>query len=172
MRKLFIIISFSVLIACNNNSINREKFNTALSKDTVASKADSSQSATQQEEKERIERLTNSITMTIYDKGFNRIGNHNYTRFDIAIKNKSDQVIIGVKGRFVIDNLFGDHLKNYNLKYDETNIKPGQTIKITRYWDYDKTAKEDERIRETSLAKLNINYQPELVLFADGSKLQ
>lgn len=110
--------------------------------------------------------------MTIYDKGFNRIGIHNYTRFGISITNKSDRVIIGVKGRFVVDNLFGDHLKNYNLKYDDTNVKPGQTIKITRYWDYDKTAKEDAKIRTTSLTKLNINYEPEMVLFADGSKLQ
>lgn len=170
MRKLIYLFCLCVLVACSS-ALHRENSDKALNKDTSGAVVTSAQ-ANQQEEADRNARLIKAITMTVYDKGFTRMGTQNLTRFDISITNKSDQPITAVKGRFVVANIFGDHLKDYKLKFDDTNIKPGQTIKIIRFWDYDKTAKEDLKIKTTPISKLKINYEPEMVIYADGSTLQ
>lgn len=52
MRKLFILLCLSIIIACNNNTLNRDNNNQTLNKDTVTSNANNAQSTTQQEEKD------------------------------------------------------------------------------------------------------------------------
>jgi hypothetical protein len=165
MNRVIILGCLFAVISCNNSQITRE----TIKKDTVAA---APVETTQQSDADRIARLTQSIDMKVFDKGVAKIEGKDFTKFDIKITNKSDQVITAVKGRFVVANAFGDHLKNYNLKFDDANIKPGQTIKITRYWGYDKAIQEDQKIKQTPLSKLDISYQPEMVLYADGSKLQ
>lgn len=157
-------------VACNNTPLNREASVQQTTNDTIRAEASPPNPSTQKADQSAI--LGQSIGMKIYEKGFSKVNKQDLIRFDISITNKSNQVVTAVKGRFVVNSIFGDHLKNYNLKFDDTNIKPGKTIKVTRFWAFDKTAKEDDKIRATPLSKLNITYEPEMVFFADGSSLQ
>lgn len=171
MRKLVLLLTLTAIFACNSNHMMSEDNAKKTDADTSTSTSTTSSNASNSEA-DRIERLGQSVDMKVFDKGFSKIEGKDMTRFDISITNKSDQVITAVKGRFVVDDAFGDHLKNYNLKFDDTDIKPGKTLKITRFWAYDKNESGDAKIKSTSLRKLKIDYEPQMVLFADGSSLQ
>lgn len=88
-----------------------------------------------------------------------------------AFKNNSDKDIAGVKGLVTARDLFGDEISGFQISNDST-IKAGATL----IWSGGRSIKfavadnKDEKLAELPEDKFTIEWAPQVIVFADGTK--
>ncbi|TFY99266.1 hypothetical protein EZ313_22140 [Ramlibacter henchirensis] len=90
----------------------------------------------------------------------------------VAYKNSGTKDIAGVKGTLIVQDLFGDTLSEFLISNDET-IKVGDTVTWTgsRSTRFSFGNNKDEKLAELSDDKFKVVWEPEMVVFTDGTKL-
>lgn len=88
----------------------------------------------------------------------------------IAFSNKSDKPISGIKGVAMFNDMFGDLIMRSNLTTDKT-IQPGKTLVWNGVIDYNQFLDSDVKLRNSDPDKIKFDFEPEVIVFADGSKL-
>jgi len=88
----------------------------------------------------------------------------------IALQNNMDKDMSGVKGTVVFADMFDDEIKRVNLSLDE-GIQAKQTFRWEGTFGFNQFMDEDVKLRNTELTKMKISWEPEVYLFADGTKM-
>ncbi len=89
---------------------------------------------------------------------------------DLAFQNKGNKDIAGVKGKTVFKDIFGDVIKIVNLSYDD-GIPAGKSVTWVGRLDYNQFEQNDIKLGAVDMAKLQFSFEPETVIFADGTKI-
>lgn len=88
----------------------------------------------------------------------------------IAVANKTDRDIAGVKGHVEFADMFGDGIKSIGLAIDDA-IKANGTLTWKGSMDFNQFRAEDKKLASTPLEKLKVTWVPDTIIFQDGTKL-
>lgn len=89
----------------------------------------------------------------------------------IAFENKSDKKIAGFKGVVHFKNMFGDNVKSLTLSNDQGVAAKG-TYKQEGHVDINQFIDEDVSFANLELNKLKFDFEPTLIMFEDGTKIE
>lgn len=91
---------------------------------------------------------------------------------DFGYKNNTAKDIAGVKGVVSVQDLFGDEISAFGISND-TTIGAGQSITWTgsRSVKYPVGENKDRKLAELDDSKYKVVWQPEVILFVDGSQM-
>jgi hypothetical protein len=89
-----------------------------------------------------------------------------------GFKNNTDKDIAGVKGYISVKDLFGEELSGFLISNDKT-IPAGQSISWTgsRSVAYSLGNNKDRKLAELEDDKYSVEWEPEMIVFKDGTKL-
>ncbi|STZ77359.1 hypothetical protein [Bergeriella denitrificans] len=97
-------------------------------------------------------------------------------RIALKIINKSDKAITGIKGILTFTDKFDDVLKKVEFKSDfielDGKLAPGKEFDFSGTVDVNHFIQEDIKFAETPTKDMKFTYEPEVVIFEDGSKLE
>lgn len=127
------------------------------------------------EEAARMQELRAVSAVTVFDKGFSAsdamAGRYDdYVTFSVAIQNKSPKDIQAITGTLVFNDLFDKPVKRISLTND-TGVKAGKTLKYESGMDYNQFIDSDKEFRYKELSKMKVVWEPQQILFADGTKM-
>lgn len=96
--------------------------------------------------------------------------------FNIKFINNSGKNITGTKGVTIFSDKFGDVIKRIELKNDFNEnggkLEAGKEFTFVGNMDVNQFINEDVKLAETPTSDLKFTYEPETVLFEDGTKLE
>lgn len=90
--------------------------------------------------------------------------------FSVQQMNKSAKDIRGFKGVFAIKDIFGDELIRISYKSDDV-LRAGQSKKEEMGMNYNQFMDSHKKLRSTAMENLRVEWQPEMIMFADGTAL-
>ena len=122
-------------------------------------------------EQERVKRLTQSVLVSCYEKGYQEIDYQDYITYKFVIQNKSDKIIRAVKGSITFTNLFDEEIKSLNFVYDQS-IGAGKEITWNATTDYNQFIDKDRTLKNKNLKDLKVVWKPEKIIFENGSVLE
>lgn len=123
------------------------------------------------EEEEKKQRLGATLTVAMYDKGYQEYDYQKFLTYSLAFENKSQKDIRAFKGSLTINDLFDSEIKSINLTIDEP-IAAGEIHRGTYTSDYNRFMDEDTRLRNKEMDDLKIVWIPEKIIFEDGTTLE
>ncbi|WP_372845454.1 hypothetical protein [Psychrobacter sp.] len=123
----------------------------------------------EQEAKQSAIKAMNDVINVEYvhhDK-FERLG-HSAYQFTVELTNKQTKPIIGVKGRLIFKDLFGEDVGNVGVEY-KTNLEEGEP-------KYAETATvpfivQGDTFKDSNYKPENVRFEPEVIVFADKTKM-
>lgn len=127
-------------------------------------------------EKEAVaKQISDILTVALISKKYlpsdYKSGNvHDSIQIDLAFENKGKKDITGVKGKTFFKDIFGDVVKVVNLSYDE-GIPAQQSITWNGSLKYNQFDEKDVKLRSVDIGKLGFSFEPEVVIFSDGTRL-
>lgn len=136
-------------------------------KDVRQSNTDES-SRIQMEKDEIRERLSAYLTVSLSEKVFSRVKNKDSFIYTVTFQNLSGKNIQMVVGSISLNDLLDREIKNIQVVLDE-ELRPGSVLKKTYTDDYDHNSENDKRIRSKDLVDLRVLWNPEKIIFKDGS---
>lgn len=93
-------------------------------------------------------------------------------QISVAYKNNSGKDIAGVKGSLVIRDLFGDEVTRFLIANQDTMKAGGGTVwEGSRSLTWGFNGKGDEKFASLPEGKYKVSWEPEAIVFADGTKL-
>lgn len=120
--------------------------------------------------------LQRVLTVALVDKEFHSadIMNGDYQdliTFELAFRNNGSKLIRAVKGTLGFKNLLGDMI--YSAQFEHSiDVAPGQSISWAGSLDFNQYNDSLVQLRDTSLRNIRIDWQPEEILFSDGTKME
>lgn len=120
--------------------------------------------------------MDDTLTVALTRKGFvpsdvmnGRI--KDFITVSIALENKTDKIIKGVKGEVEFADMFGDKIRSITLTVDD-EIGAKSTIVWDGTLDYNQFIPGHSKLKDTAVDKLKATWTPNAILFADGSSLK
>lgn len=122
--------------------------------------------------------MLDAVTVTLVSKkiaterGYSGIVMDENLEVTFGYKNNTAKDISGVKGRISVKDLFGDELSAFQISNDST-IQAGQTATWTgsRSVRFSMGNNKDRKLAELSDDKYKVMWEPQAIVFADGTKL-
>ena len=132
----------------------------------------------QAEQDAAMKTLRDAVTVTLVSKrieterGFTGITLDEKIEIVVGYKNNTDRDVAGVKGLLRINDLFGDKISAFQISNDST-LKAGQSLSWSggRSVQYSLGNNEDRKLAELGDDKYKIIWEPQIIVFADGTKL-
>lgn len=124
-----------------------------------------------QEETEKRDKLGKVLTVAMYDKGFESGDYQKYLTYGLAFENKTDKDIRAVKGSLLINDLFDEKITSLTITYD-VPLKAKSTAKESYTTDYNQFTDKDVLLRSKKIEDLKIIWNPEKIIFSDGTTLE
>lgn len=121
------------------------------------------------EEKRKV--LREALSVTLYDKGFEKHAYREYITIKVAYENHTGKDIRGFKGVTVFKDLFGDVILKVSLKEDAP-LKAGAKRNVSRMIDFNQFTDGDTKLRSTEMDNLRMDWEPSVILFTDGTSLE
>ena len=115
-------------------------------------------------------RLRAIVTVTPVRKGFSEADYQSYVTFQMVAKNNGDKAVNGFKGHVKVTDMFGDLIARLEVKEDETLAPNAQRVFRTAY-GYNQFMDRDTKLRFTAYDKMKFIWEPEIIVFADGTQL-
>ncbi len=121
--------------------------------------------------------MNSVLTATVISWSFHPSGmvNREYISagFDVvlAFKNTGQQKLVGVKGGFLVKDIFGTELKKFVIT-DDSGIEAGQTATWSGTVDFNQFKEDDIKLRNTDFDKMKFEWVPLVYLLQDGTKLE
>src|SRR5690606_17083335 len=122
-------------------------------------------------ENERIKRLSESVLVSCYSKGFTSYDYDDYITYKFIIQNKTDKNIRAIKGSVTFTNLFDETIKSLNLVYDQP-LAAGLEETYIAQTDYNQFIDSDKALRNKDLKDMKVIWKPEKIIFEDGTTLE
>ncbi|MEE4001525.1 hypothetical protein V1T75_14365 [Tenacibaculum sp. FZY0031] len=123
------------------------------------------------EELERINRLSESVVISCFEKGFYKYKYEDYITYKFVIQNKSNKNIRAVKGSLIFSNLFDEEIKTINLVYDKV-LTADTTVNYEAQTDYNQFSDSDKALKNKELKDMKVKWKPEKIIFEDGTTLE
>jgi hypothetical protein len=122
--------------------------------------------------------MREAITVTLVSKkiaterGYSGIVMDENLEVTFGYKNNTDKDVSGVKGRVSVNDLFGDEISAFQISNDST-IKAGQTATWSgsRSVRFSMGSNKDRKLAELGEDKFKVVWQPQAIVFSDGTKL-
>ena len=117
-------------------------------------------------------KISESLTFAMTKKGYKE-GQYGYPQnitYSFVFKNKTQKDIAGIKGSVTFYDIFDEKISSLSLSYDK-GVKAGQTKRYNAQTDFNSFKSEDVKLKNTSIEKLKIIWEPEQLIFSDGEKL-
>ena len=119
--------------------------------------------------------LRKTLTLTVFKKGFLPTNYdisryQEYISFSVTYQNNSQKDIRAFQGTVAFKDLFGDLVKNLNIKITNP-IKAGGKANWDGVMDYNQFIDSDVRLRNAELKNLKVDWIPEKIIFADGTTI-
>ena len=122
--------------------------------------------------------MLEAVTVTLVSKriaverGYSGMVMDENLEVTFGYKNNTAKDISGVKGRVSVKDLFGDEISAFQISNDST-IKAGQTATWTgsRSVRFSMGDNKDRKLAELSDDKYKVVWEPQDIVFADGTKL-
>lgn len=92
------------------------------------------------------------------------------TDLKVAYSNKSTKTVAGVKGALVFKNLFGDPITRVGIAMTDA-VEPGKTVVWEGSTEYNQFEQKDHELAFTPVEKMKVEFEPAMVVFADGTQL-
>lgn len=132
----------------------------------------------QAEREAMLKPMREAITVTLVSKeiktehGYSGMVMDEKLKVTFGYKNNSGKDISGVKGHISVKDLFGDELSAFQVSNDST-IKAGQSITWTgsRSVRFSMGDNQDRKLAELGDDKFKVVWEPQVIVFADGTKL-
>jgi len=93
-----------------------------------------------------------------------------YFAIRIGFKNNTANDIAGAKGVVVLSDIFGDTIKRIRLSNDD-GIKANSNSIWMGTMDYNQFQAVDNKLKTTDFDKLKFDWEPEVYIFSDGTRL-
>lgn len=113
-----------------------------------------------------------AVAITVFDKNLVEADWQSYITLDVDVKNNSSKEIAGLKGAINFFDKFGDLIVSFGFGDDTFDIPAGDSMKNTFSWDYNQFMDEHNKFVNTSLEGMKYEFEPEQILFEDGTKLE
>lgn len=123
------------------------------------------------EEAARIKKLTEAVIVSCFEKGYTEVDYQDYITYKFVIQNKSEKKIRAVKGEITFTNLFDEKIKSLNFVYDQP-IKAGKQVNWNATTDYNQFMDGAKTLKSKDLKDLKVVWEPEKVIFEDGTFLE
>ncbi|MBN4047347.1 hypothetical protein JYU05_02280 [bacterium AH-315-P13] len=123
------------------------------------------------EEQERIKRLTESVLVSCYSKGYSEVDYQDYITYKFVIQNKSNKNIRAIKGGITFTNIFDEEITSLNFVYDKS-IEAGEEVTWNATTEYNQFKSEDKTLKNKDLKDLKVIWKPEKIIFEDGTILE
>jgi hypothetical protein len=153
---------------------NQRSFEQNQAQQRLASRNQSEQQ--DQQRKDAEQRAASAFAVTLLAKELIPADLSSGTRsdqvaFTFEFKNVGAKDLSGVKGTLLVaDNFFGTELKTIPLDYRET-LPIGATESFQTKLLLSPSAIIDQRVRNTDLSQMKVTFTPELIQFADGTRM-
>jgi hypothetical protein len=96
---------------------------------------------------------------------------NDYAILSISLSNTGGKPVTGVKGRLIVRDLFDDEIITLGVKHDDA-IAPGAHTVVDRFYEINPYIDREVKLYQTELEKLRVTWEPETILFADGTRLE
>lgn len=154
-----------------SNSFLGNGINSTSPKETAAKE----KAATDANLAKQREPLVNALSVSLTGKEFSAADFYagrpsDYLSFNIQQTNKSAKDIRGFKGVFAIKDIFGDEIIKISFKSDDV-LRTGQSKKDKMSLNYNQFMDAHQKLRSTAMENLRVEWQPEMIMFADGTAL-
>lgn len=165
------LLGYIMLAKLGNKNIEGKTYKELLEEAKKIKKENEDKAAEEEKEHaDKRERLGKVFTATMIEKGYETLFG-DYLYFDIRIENKTDKDIRAVKGAFQISDLFDAKIKGLNIVEDD--VIPAHSIDTITYTiDYNKYKDDHVTLRNKDMDDLKIVWNPEKIIFADGTTLE
>lgn len=88
----------------------------------------------------------------------------------LALQNKTDKDIAGVKGTLHVTDLFDDPVSAIRFSYDG-GISAGKSATWTGVRQLNQFDREDQRLANIEEGKYKVRFEPQAIVFKDGSRI-
>lgn len=123
------------------------------------------------EEAERIKKLGSALTVSLFEKGFEKYNYQEYITYKFAFENKTDKNIKAFTGTIIFNDLFDKEINNLNLTYDN-----GVSANSIKNWnaqtDFNQFVDNDVALKNKDVENLKVKWIPSKIIFEDGSILE
>lgn len=119
--------------------------------------------------KAELDKLRRTVVVTPLSKNFREVDYDEYIVVTMAFANKAEKEVSGFKGTLRMKDMFGDSIANLEIKYDKT-IAPGERTIDQSIYGYNQFLERDKNLRFTDLDKMDYEWEPEMIIFADGTR--
>lgn len=126
-----------------------------------------------------VKALSDAVTVALLgkkvdeDRGYSGMVMNRHLNITVAYQNNTDKPVAGVKGTLIVTDVFGDPLSRFHISNDQT-IAPKGRVTWTggrRLSTYSMSDNKDEKFSELPDDKYKVRWEPEAVVFSDGTKL-
>ena len=126
-----------------------------------------------------VKEMRDAVTVTLVSKSLKPDYGYGGTVLDenlvvvFGYKNNTQKEVSGVKGHISVRDLFGDQLSGFAISNDST-IPPGESITWTgsRSLRFAIGQNQDRKLAELDDSKFTVVWEPQVIVFADGTKLE
>jgi hypothetical protein len=119
-------------------------------------------------EEARIKRLNESLMVSLFNKGYEKVDYEDYITYDFVFNNKTSKDMVAFTGRMVFNDLFDKEIKTINITYDN-GIAANSKVTYNATTDYNQFDDSDKALRYKELSKIKLVWLPEKIIFKDGS---
>lgn len=123
------------------------------------------------EKEEKMALLKEVVTVSLVDKGYGEYNYQDYISYEFAFENKTDKNITAFTGQVTFTDLFDKEIKKLKLTYDD-GIKAKTVIKYNASTDYNQFMDDDKLLKSKKIEQIKMVWEPEKILFSDGTTLE
>lgn len=122
-------------------------------------------------ELDRIKRLGDALTVSLFEKGFLEHSYSEYITYKFALENKTEKNIKAFKGKVLFRDLFDEDIYELGLTFDD-----GLPANYSGNWDvmsdYNQFMDADVLLKSKGIEDMKITWVPEKIIFEDGTTLE
>ena len=164
-----LLTKYIALSKIAGNDLEGKTYEQILDKIKDIRKANADQNDQIRLEKEAArERMSSYLVVTLSGKNILKINNKDQFSYAVTFKNTSSKNIKMIVGSISINDLLDREIKNIQIVLDE-QLRSNETLQKIFSAPYDDTNENDKRIRSKELVDLRIFWNPEKIIFEDGT---
>lgn len=167
-----LLTKYIIVSRLAGNDLQGKTYEEILDKIKDIRKNNATQNDQLQMEKElKRERMGSLASVGLSEKKIVILDKKEFILYTINFHNKSSKNINIIVGSISLQDLLEREIKKIDILLDEELIKNGKVQKIIRI-PYDPADENDQRIKSKSITDLRIEWNPEKIIFTDGSVAQ
>src|SRR5690606_9440195 len=120
-------------------------------------------------ERERIRRLNQALTVSIFDKGFSEYNYQEYLTYKFSFDNKTDKDIKAFTGLITLNELFDKEISSFTLTYDK-GIPAKSSKNYDAHTNYNTFIEKDVSLKGKEIDNLRFIWTSEKINYEDDEE--